>query len=70
MEQFSNNHSAKKEMFPKDALVSISATVPILNTNHFQTNKICGQEKHQKIFRAKDSTRPKSGFHANRSMIK
>lgn len=51
MEQFSNNHSEEKEMFPRDALISISATVPILNTNHFQTNKICGQEKHQKLFR-------------------
>lgn len=70
MEQFSNNHTEEKEMFPRDALISISATVPILSTNHFQTNKIYGQEKHQKLFRAKDSTRPKSGFHANRSMTK
>lgn len=70
MEQFSNHHSEEKEMFSRDALVSISATVPILNTNNFQTNKICRQEKHQKIFRGKDSTRPKSGFHANRNMTK
>lgn len=70
MEQFSNNHSEEKKMFPRDALISISSAVPILNTNHFQTNKICGQEKHQKLFRAMDSTRPKSGFHANMSITK
>lgn len=57
-------------MFSRDALISIEATVWILNINHFPTNKISGQEKQQKIFRAKDSTSPKNGYRANRSMTK
>lgn len=70
MEQFPNNHSENKGMFPRDTSISISATVSILNINHFPTNKISGQEKHHKIFRANDSTNPKDGFYANRSMTK
>lgn len=62
MEQFSNHHSEEKEMFPRDALISISATVLILNTNHFQTNKIVGKKNIRKYLEQRIQQGQKVGF--------